>query len=81
MKNSIFLHLKRAGFRWLFIFSKKELKMDQLKNSTTVPVVDRFGYLVEKQEYRNMPLVELYPDEQVILIQWTTEHDNTRPNV
>lgn len=55
--------------------------MKQLKNSVTMPVVDRFGYLVETQEYRNSPLAELYPDEQVILIQWTAEHDNTRPSV
>ncbi len=55
--------------------------MKKLDNRVTVPVVDRFGYLVEEQEYRNTPLAELYPDEQVILIQWTAEHDNTRPSV
>ena len=61
MKNSIFLHQKIAGASRLFIFSKEEPKMDQLKNSTTVPVVDRFGYMVETQEYRNTPLAELLP--------------------
>lgn len=43
--------------------------MNQLKNSVVVPVIDRFGYEIEQQELRNTPLAELYPDEQVILIQ------------
>jgi len=55
--------------------------MKKLDNRVTVPVVDRFGYLVEEQEYRNTPLAELYPDEKVILLQWTAEHDNSRPSV
>jgi hypothetical protein len=55
--------------------------MKKLDNRVTVPVVDRFGYLVEEQEYRNTPLAELYPDEKVILVQWTAEQDNTRPSV
>jgi hypothetical protein len=37
--------------------------MDQLKNSTTVKVIDRFGYLVDAQEYRNTSFAELPPED------------------
>ncbi len=37
--------------------------MEQLKNKITMPVIDRFGYFLENQEYRNTPLAELFPNE------------------
>ena len=43
--------------------------MEQLKNSVTMPVVDRFGYLVETQQYPNPPLSVLYQDEPVAFLQ------------
>jgi hypothetical protein len=55
--------------------------MNQLKNSVTMPVVDRFGYFLENQEYRNIPLAELFPNEDVVLIQWIAEGSNARPSV
>ena len=36
--------------------------MEQLKNKITTPVIDRFGYFLENQEYRNTPLAELPPE-------------------
>ncbi len=51
--------------------------MNQLKNSLIVPVVDRYGYLVDQQIIKNSPLGELYPKEKVVLIQWVAEGSNT----
>ena len=55
--------------------------MEQLKNKFTMPVIDRFGYFLENQEYRNTPLAELFPQEDVALIQWIAEGSNVRPSV
>jgi hypothetical protein len=32
-------------------------------------LIDKYGYEVENHELRNIPLLELYPDEEIILIQ------------
>jgi hypothetical protein len=55
--------------------------MEQLKNSKTVKVIDRFGYLVDTQTYKNTTLAELFPKEDVVLIQWVAEGSNARPTV
>jgi hypothetical protein len=55
--------------------------MNQLKNSVVVPVIDRFGYEIEQQDLRNTPFTELYPNEQIVLIQWTAQNDNSRPSI
>ena len=36
--------------------------MELLKNKITMPVIDRFGYLVDTQEYRNTSFAELPPE-------------------
>jgi hypothetical protein len=53
--------------------------MEQLKNKINLPVIDRFGFLVDTQTYKNTPMTELYPNEEVFLIQWVAEGSNARP--
>jgi len=53
--------------------------MEKLNNSKTIAVVDKHGDLIEEQNYRNTPLAELFPDEDVILIQWIEDRNMYRP--
>lgn len=55
--------------------------MKQLKNSVTVEIIDRYGYKLDEQIWRNTPLAELYPKEKLVMIQWTAEGDNQRPTI
>lgn len=51
----------------------------QLNNLLPLPVVDRFGYLLDVRELKNCAAAELWPKEPVVQIQWTA--DNVRPTV
>ncbi len=52
----------------------------KLNNHVNIKVLDRFGYLIEEVSYRNIPMAELYPDEDVVLIEWVGQ-DNRRPTM
>lgn len=51
----------------------------KLNNSLSLPVIDRFGYLLDVRELKNTAAAELWPKEPVVQIQWTA--DNQRPTV
>jgi len=51
----------------------------QLNNKTLVAVVDRFGHQLDAHELRNIPLLEIFPNEQFAMIQWTAK-DAPRPS-
>jgi len=53
--------------------------MKPLKNKQVATVVDKNGRFVEEIEIRNAPVMELYPQEKFILIQWMGEGDSNRP--
>jgi hypothetical protein len=52
--------------------------MKQLRNTLSAPVIDRYGYLLETREIRNCALTELWPDEKIVLVQWTAQDDPMR---
>ena len=50
----------------------------KLNNKKSLDIVDKYGYKVQQVDYRNIPLAEMYPEEDVVLIKWIGDN-NKRP--
>jgi hypothetical protein len=57
------------------------MSCQKLQNKTQVDVLDHAGNAIDTRELKNTPLMELYPDQNIAIIDWldsTPERPDTQ---
>ena len=46
------------------------MSYQKLQNKTQVDMLDHAGNVIDTRELKNTPLMELYPDQNIAIIDW-----------